>query len=708
MTARSVDQPVEGKELRTHAVADTRVERDLQQWPSTRDEEIVEATYGPHGASETADHQTEKPPGPALARILSRRSAASYDPGPAPDGGLTAWTQVLCTHLTIFTTFGLFTSFGVYQTYYENTLGIAPSTISWIGSIQVFLLFFLGTFTGRATDAGLFRPVYIAGACFQLVGIFTLAESKSVWQLFLSQGVCLGLANGLQFCPSMALVSTYFVKRRAFALGFTALGSCTGGVVFPVIVQQCLPSLGFPWTIRIIGFIMLLLNAVTISLYRTRLPPRKAGPLVDWASFSELPYTLYCAGAFFSFWGLYFAFFYIGSYARNVLGATYQQSINLLLVQVCMGFIFRLLPTYYADKIGGLNVLIPFAFICAIMMFAWIGIKSMGTLYVFAVIYGSGSAVIQALWPAVIGGMSRERDLKKAGVRMGMAFTVVSISSFTGPPLAGALIQMNHGSYTYANIWAGMSFFFGGCLLIATRVALVGWNLRDTVTPALTTSFPPNAYLGCNQAEANANGTGDRLFDPSTGATFRHSVSVPVTQQTCRTYCSTTAPGAPYLYFGIEFGINCRCGADFFIPKIQVDDSQCNISAAGDVSQAGGGANRMSVWQYVPYPGTSQDTTPSCSRSIDTLPSLDTSTLPQQHAYQLALTQPALTNTISHDIQDTHSHPAITTIFVAITPPFLYLPTSSSLLPIPIPPLYSLYMLIAHIPILFTTSISHI
>jgi MFS family permease len=115
------------------------------------------------------------------------------------------------------------------------------------------------------------------------------------------------------------------------------------------------------------------------------------------------------------------------------------------------------------------------------MMLAWIGIKSIATLYVFAVIYGSGSAVIQALWPAVIGSMSREKDLKKSGVRMGMAFTVVSISSFTGPPLAGALIQSHNGSYTYANIWAGMSFFVGGCLLVATRVSLVGWDWKAKV-----------------------------------------------------------------------------------------------------------------------------------------------------------------------------------------------------------------------------------
>jgi MFS family permease len=451
-------------------------QNNLRLWPTPRDDEIEQAVENPDM------EQQEKPlPAPTLARVFSRKSAASFDPGPAPDGGVTAWTQVFCTHLTIFCTFGFFTSFGVYQTYYENELGIAPSTISWIGSIQVFLLFGIGAFSGRATDAGMFRPVYIAGTVFLLIGVFTMAESTKLWQLFLSQGICIGIANGLQFCPSMALVSTYFVKRRAFALGFTALGSCTGGVVFPIVVQQCLPKLGFPWTIRIIGFIMLVLNIITIALYRTRLPPRKTGPIVDWDSFKEAPFTLYCAGMFFSFWGLYFAFFYIGSYGRNILGVSYQQSINLLLVQICMGFVFRILPTYYADKIGSLNTLIPFTFICSIMMFGWIGVHSVGSLYAFAVIYGSASAVLQALWPAAITSLNRTPDLKKNGVRMGMAFTIVSFSSFTGPPLAGALIQYNGGSYTYANIWAGTTFLVGGSLLIASRFALVGWDWKARV-----------------------------------------------------------------------------------------------------------------------------------------------------------------------------------------------------------------------------------
>lgn len=88
-------------------------------------------------------------------RVLSRTtSKSSFNPGPPPDGGLRAWTAVAAGHLVIMCTWGYINSFGVFQTYYSTELGLPPATISWIGSIQVFLLFFIGTFTGRITDAG--------------------------------------------------------------------------------------------------------------------------------------------------------------------------------------------------------------------------------------------------------------------------------------------------------------------------------------------------------------------------------------------------------------------------------------------------------------------------------------------------------------------------------------------------------------------------
>lgn len=229
-----------------------------------------------------------------LGRTVSRSSA--IDPGPPPDGGLTAWTQAVVGHLVVFNTWGYINSFGVFQTYYVRELGFPPSNVSWVGSIQIFLLFFIGTFSGRATDYGLFRVMVIAGSVFHLLGVFMTSISTKYWQLLLAQGLCGGLGNGLVFCPALAVLSTYFTKKRSFAIAIAASGSSTGGLIYPVIVQQLLPKIGFPWTVRVLGFVMFALQAIYLTLMKTRLPPRKTGPLVEWSAFKEPSYALFSIG----------------------------------------------------------------------------------------------------------------------------------------------------------------------------------------------------------------------------------------------------------------------------------------------------------------------------------------------------------------------------------------------------------------------------
>jgi hypothetical protein len=201
------------------------------------------------------------------------------DPGPPPDGGWSAWTQGMYTssstsacrslkvrmeldvlqairpyckavpgnsvtnsntvalgHLVLMNTWGFINSFGVFQTYYVTALNRPPSDVSLVGSIQVFLLFFIGTFTGRLTDAGYFRSVFLIGSFLGTFGIFMASLSTTYWQLFLAQGVCCGLGNGFLLCPALSLLSTYFSKKRSLAIGLAAAGSGTGGMVFPAIV----------------------------------------------------------------------------------------------------------------------------------------------------------------------------------------------------------------------------------------------------------------------------------------------------------------------------------------------------------------------------------------------------------------------------------------------------------------------------------------
>ena len=165
-------------------------------------------------------------------------------PGPPPDGGLRAWTQVLAAHLINALTWGLSASYGVYQLYYTETLHLPPSQISWIGSIQLFLTFFISAFSGRLADAGYARHAVLAGSVLVLVGTFVTAVAREYWQILLAQGLCTGLGMGTMFMPAVAVVGSYFSRRKSMALLTAAAGSATGSLIFPAVVQYLTPQTG--------------------------------------------------------------------------------------------------------------------------------------------------------------------------------------------------------------------------------------------------------------------------------------------------------------------------------------------------------------------------------------------------------------------------------------------------------------------------------
>ncbi|KAL4924671.1 putative MFS monocarboxylate transporter [Aspergillus undulatus] len=377
--------------------------------------------------------------GALAARTLSvvRTKESGKDLDPPPDGGFQA-------------------CFGVFQTYYTETLGRSASDISWVGSIQIFLLFFIGTFSGRATDAGYFKVTLTIGAVLELFCIFMTSLCTQYWQLFLAQGLGQGIGCGLMFCPTIALTPTYFTTKRSVAIGIVASGSATGGLVFPAVVMRLLPRIGFGWTMRTLGFISLATLTPCIIFLKQRLPPRKSGPIVEWAAFKELSYSFFAIGMFLNFWGLYIGFFYIGSFSREVIGVSTATSINVLLLMNGIGLLGRVIPNHMADRFTGpLNMLIPFSFATGLVSFCWAGVHNLSGVYGWAAIYGLVAAGIQSLFPATLSTLTT--DLKKMGARMGMIMSVVGVAALIGSPIAGALVERGDGDYLYAQMFMGSS-----------------------------------------------------------------------------------------------------------------------------------------------------------------------------------------------------------------------------------------------------------
>ncbi|TKW53227.1 hypothetical protein CTA1_6096 [Colletotrichum tanaceti] len=140
------------------------------------------------------------------------------------------------------------------------------------------------------------------------------------------------------------------------AIGICACGSATGGLVYPAMFQQLIPTLGYGWTTRALALVVTVFLVVPNLLARPRLPPRSTGPIVELGAFKGLSYTLFAIGIFLVFWGVYFAFYYLSSW-----------------------------PTATRDPLNILLMITVASMICA---WAMVDVTSREGLYAWAVIYG--------------------------------------------------------------------------------------------------------------------------------------------------------------------------------------------------------------------------------------------------------------------------------------------------------------------------------
>ena len=300
-------------------------------------EEAKEALQATHSTDSGSSHDEDVEhigQEPQLSRTNTRRTARSLrlslkstvpavdsvnDISSIPDGGTVAWLQVLAAFFLLFNAWGIINSYGSYQTYYMATLlrHEPPAAISWVGSVQSFLLDFVGPLMGPIYDAGYVRPLILTGTFLIVFGHMMLSLCTSYWQVFLSQAVCVGVGAGCLYVPGIAVLSTYFHRRIATAMGLAAVGSSLGGVIYPIVLYNLIPRIGFGWATRVVAFIALATLTVSNLVLRVRVLPAAKRSLLDLPSFKEPPYVLFVLGGMLAFAGLYPVLVYVESFAQD-------------------------------------------------------------------------------------------------------------------------------------------------------------------------------------------------------------------------------------------------------------------------------------------------------------------------------------------------------------------------------------------------------
>ena len=226
------------------------------------------------------------------------------------------------------------------------------------------------------------------------------------YQFILAQGVVEGASCGMIFTPTVSTVGQYFTTKRAWAMGVVVSGASVGGVIFPIALNRLLnhSSLGFGWTLRVVGFIMLGLLAFACSVMKEHAPRRSQRFWLPEA-FKSGPYVFALLSFFFALFGFWTPIFYIVDYATDQ-----GMSLDLAFYQVSIlnatSFFGRTLPGFAADKIGRFNANIIVIFCSAILIFCWSAAKSHAAITVFIALYGFfAGAVVSLVSPCLAQGM---------------------------------------------------------------------------------------------------------------------------------------------------------------------------------------------------------------------------------------------------------------------------------------------------------------
>ncbi|KAF9263218.1 MFS general substrate transporter [Marasmius fiardii PR-910] len=381
-----------------------------------------------------------------------------------PDGGLRAWLVVVGIFCCVFTAFGFTSTWGVFQAYYETTFfkHSSPTKIAWIGSIQYALLFIPSMIVGRLFDKGHYHLMSISFSGTLVLGTLLLGQCTAYWHFLICHGFLTGLSCGVITAPTPAIISQWFKKRRALALGITACGSAIGGTVFPILIRAMFPLMGFQWTMRALALIMFIFLSIANLTIRGRLPPSYPnGPLISLKPLRTLCFVVWCFGTFFVYLGTYTFQSYVASVAVSK-GSTPNFSFSLVAIMNGSSGLGRVSAGIIADHIGSMNNMIPSTILTAAIVLAWPAASTSSGLITISALYGFSAGSFAALLWNPIFDMGEPEELSR---RVGILMLFLACSGLSGPPMSGAVDS--------AGGLQAMSIFAGGCILVGVILAFL-------------------------------------------------------------------------------------------------------------------------------------------------------------------------------------------------------------------------------------------
>jgi MFS family permease len=184
------------------------------------------------------------------------------------------WVIALAAAILIMILSANVQSFGVFFKPIAEQFGWSRAAISGALSVRMIVVSILAVPVGYWADRYgprkvLFPSFVLYGIAFLLIGRVT-----ALWQLYLTQGLLMGIAGAGPWVCLVATVGKWHYERRGLALGLATAGTGLAAVVFPPLAASLIQAVDWRFATIVFGLVVLAVS-IPISLVM-RDPPVQA------------------------------------------------------------------------------------------------------------------------------------------------------------------------------------------------------------------------------------------------------------------------------------------------------------------------------------------------------------------------------------------------------------------------------------------------
>ena len=368
------------------------------------------------------------------------------------------WIVVACAFVVMFIGFGVAYSFGAFFPALQREFSANRGDISLIFSIAGFLYFILGAASGMLADRMPPRWVIAGGMAAIAVGLVLASRAETLWQLYLSYSLSVGIGVGFSYVPSIGAVQRWFVRRRGFASGLAVSGIGMGTVVGPLAAAALIAFSDWRDAYLVMAALAATLGLGaalmiddsparrgllpdgetpspglgTVAAPAPSAPLRPAGASIGEAVRTWTFWALFSGFALTGF-GVFIPFVHLANYARDH-GLSGDVGVLLIGLVGAGSVAGRFALGGIADRFGRRRTYAGMFAGMAAMQLWWLGSTSAWSLMLFAVVFGTFYGGFVALAPAVITDYFGSRN---ASGLIGLLYAGVAFGTLFGPTLAG-------------------------------------------------------------------------------------------------------------------------------------------------------------------------------------------------------------------------------------------------------------------------------